>query len=246
VSGPIVVDVGNSRIKWGLCSSELVWSTVSLPPDDPADWDRQWKEWKLQRTQEWIVTSVHPTRRDTLITWLKARADRVRELSSPAQLPLVVDFEHPEKVGVDRLLNAVAANLRRQENVAAIVIDAGTAVTVDYVDGKGVFKGGAIFPGFPLMACALHDYTAALPTVELDDTVLPPGTSTIAAMQAGIFFAVAGGIERLISEYQHRYSTAFEIFLTGGDAKILAHRLRHPVHHWPEMTLEGILHSLPK
>jgi type III pantothenate kinase len=246
VSGPIVVDVGNSRIKWGLCSSALVWSTVSLPPDDPADWDRQWKDWKLQRAQEWIVTGVNPTRRDTLTTWLKDRADTVTEVSSAAQLPLVVDLEQPDKVGVDRLLNAVAANLRRQDNVAAILIDAGSAVTVDYVDGKGVFKGGTIFPGFRLMANALHDYTAQLPIVELDDAAAPPGTSTIHAMQAGIFFAVAGGIERLISEYQHRYPTAFEVFLTGGDAKVLAHRLRHPVHHWPEMTLEGILHSRPR
>ena len=82
-------------------------------------------------------------------------------------MPLEVELEHPDKVGIDRLLNAVAANRRRQEHVAAILVDAGSAVTVDYLDGNGVFRGGAIFPGFRLMARALHDYTALLPIVDI-------------------------------------------------------------------------------
>ena len=243
MSGPIVVDVGNTRVKWGLCSSAQVWSIAPLPPDDPNAWHKQWHEWKLQRSQEWIVSGVHPRRRDTLVAWLKERCDTVHVLTQPAQLPIQVEIEHPEKVGIDRLLNAVAANRRRQENVAAILVDAGTAVTVDYVDASGVFRGGAIFPGFRLMAQALHDHTALLPIVELDAAVVPPGTSTVQAIQAGVYHAVLGGIERLIFEYQHRYPTAFEIFLTGGDAKSLSAKLHHPAHLWPEMTLEGILHS---
>ncbi len=243
--GPIVVDVGNTRIKWGLCSSAQVWSIAPLPLDDADSWDKQWREWKLQREQPWFVSGVHPRRRDALVAWLRERSDSVHVLAGAKQLPLQVEVEHPDKVGIDRLLNAVAANRRRQENVAAILIDAGSAVTVDYVDGQGVFRGGAIFPGFPLMTKALHDYTALLPLVEIDDAVVLPGTSTAQAIQAGIFHAVAGGIARLIAEYQHRYPAAFETFLTGGDAKALVGRLHHPAHLWPEMTLEGILHSRP-
>jgi type III pantothenate kinase len=243
VSSRIVVDVGNTRIKWGLCSSEQVWSVASLPPDDADAWAKQWREWKLERTWSWTIAGVQPARRDALIAWLKARSDSVAILAAAKELPVTVEVETPEKVGIDRLLNAVAANRRRQANVAAILIDAGSAVTVDYLDGKGVFKGGAIFPGFRLMAHALHDYTALLPIVEMDAQVLPPGTATVEAIQAGVLHAVLGGIERLIAEYQHRFPTPFEIFLTGGDAKPLATRLRPHAHLWPEMTLEGILHS---
>jgi type III pantothenate kinase len=246
MSGPIVVDVGNSRIKWGLCSSEQVWSVAALPPDDPTAWQNQCNEWNVQASQEWIVSGVHPPRRDTLVGWLKERCAAVHVLSSHSQLPIQVEVEHPERVGIDRLLNAVAANRRRQENVAAILVDAGSAVTVDYVDGKGIFRGGAIFPGFHLMANALHDYTALLPVVELDDAVVVPGVSTVHAIQAGTLFAVLGGVERLLVEYQHRYPTAFELFLTGGDAKHLASRLRHHAQFWPEMTLDGLLHSRPR
>lgn len=241
--GPIVVDVGNTRVKWGLCSSAQVWSIAPLPSEDEDAWLKQWQEWKVQQDQAWIVSGVHPQRRNALVAWLKKRSDSVQVLTSPSQLPLQIDLEHPEKVGIDRLLNAVAANLRRQDNVAAILVDAGSAVTVDYLDGAGVFRGGAIFPGLGLMAKSLHDYTAMLPVVPMDDAVLPPGTSTIQAIKAGVFHAVVGGVERLIFEYQHRYPTAFEIFLTGGDAQLLATRLHHPAHLWPEMTLEGILHS---
>ena len=243
MSGPIVVDVGNTRIKWGLCSSAQVWSIASLPPDDLGALLKQWQEWKLQRDQLWIVSGVHPKRRDALVAWLKERSDSVEVLDSYKQLPIQIEVEYPDKVGIDRLLNAVAANWRRQENVAAILIDAGTAVTVDYLDGAGVFRGGAIFPGFGLMASALHEHTALLPVVTMDEAVLPPGASTVHAIKAGVFHAIVGGIERLIFEYQHRYPAAFEIFLTGGDAKRIATRLRHPVRVWAEMTLEGILHS---
>ncbi|MBI2808257.1 MAG: type III pantothenate kinase [Planctomycetes bacterium] len=241
--GPIVVDVGNTRMKWGLCSSDLVWSVASLPPDDPNAWDAQWRAWKIERVQPWILAGVHPARRDELATWLKARCDRVELLTSNSQLPIRVDLENSEAVGIDRLLNAVAANRRRQENVAAILIDAGSAVTVDYVDCAGVFRGGAIFPGFGLMAKALHAYTALLPLVPLDEAATLPGTSTGPAIQAGILHAVIGGIERLINEFQHRFPTAFEVFLTGGDAGVIAAKLHRSKDVWPEMTLEGILHS---
>ena len=244
MSGPIVVDVGNTRIKWGLCSSEQVWSVAALA-DDPAAWLKQWHDWKLQREQAWIVSGVHPARRDRLVAWLKERSDAVHVLASNKQLPIEIDVEHPDKVGMDRLLNAVAANRRRQENVAAILIDAGSAVTVDYLDGSGVFRGGAIFPGFRLMAQALHDHTALLPVVQMEEAITLPGKSTVQAIQAGVYYAVLGGIERLINEYQHRHPTAFEVFLTGGDARHLSAKLHHPAHHWPEMTLEGILHSRP-
>ena len=97
------------------------------------------------------------------------------------------------------------------------------------------------------MAGALHNHTALLPIVPIDGGAMPlPGTSTVQAIQAGVFHAVLGGVERLIAEYHHRFPKAFEIFLTGGDAKPLAARLHRPIHVWPEMTLEGILHSRPR
>src|SRR6185312_8188631 len=108
-----------------------------------------------------------------------------------SSLPLRVLVQQLDHVGIDRLLDAVAANSRRPAGVPAIIIDAGSAVTVDLVDEAGAFTGGAILPGLRLMAKALHDYTALLPLVDPPTQAPPlPGTATIPAIESGIFWAV--------------------------------------------------------
>jgi type III pantothenate kinase len=194
----------------------------------------------------WIVSGVRPQRCEELVQWVADHGSTVWHLRSASQLPLQVALEAPDKVGIDRLLNAVAANRRRRPQAAAILVDAGSAVTVDYVDAAGVFRGGAIFPGLRLMAQALHDHTALLPVVPIDTVLDPPGTSTIDAIRTGVYYGVLGGIERLIAEYQRHSATPIDIFLTGGDAKLLASKILSPVQVWPEMTLEGIMHSQAK
>jgi type III pantothenate kinase len=199
--------------------------------------------WAVAPDTRWVVSGVHPQRRDALTAWLNVAGARVQVLDSYRQLPLTVAVEAPEQVGIDRLLNAVAANTRRHGMPAAIV-DAGSAVTVDYVDRSGAFRGGAIFPGLRLMAKALHDYTAALPMVVIDCAEPAPGTSTIRAIRSGILHAVMGGIHEIVGCYAH--DSMCHIYLTGGDAPLLALGSGHlaiAAHPWPEMTLEGILHS---
>src|SRR5262249_51234904 len=136
-----------------------------------------------------------------------------------------VRLEKPDAVGIDRLLSAVAANKRRAPDVPAIVVGAGTAVTVDWLAADGAFCGGAILPGFRLMAQALHDHTALLPPIAIERAEPPlPGTSTIAAMQAGVYWAVAGGTRAVIRELLQSasaLSTRVPVFLTGGDAPLL-------------------------
>jgi type III pantothenate kinase len=235
----VVVDVGNSRIKWGLCGPDAVRETCSLPPDDPAAWKRQTELWTTARGL-WVVSGVHPPRRDQLIAWLRDHGQRVRLLDDPNDLPLRVLVARPDHVGVDRLLDAVAVNSRRTGGTPAVVIDAGSAVTVDLVDESGAFLGGAILPGMRLMAEALHDYTALLPLLPPPDTTpVVPGTTTPAAMELGIFWAVAGGVALLLREYNSFCRSAIEVFLTGGDAPRL-HSVIPEARLWPEMTLEGI------
>jgi type III pantothenate kinase len=231
----VVVDVGNSRIKWGLCSPAGVTESVSLPPDEPGAWLRQIEAWRLPRPAAWAVSGVHPKRRDTLLDWLRARGDSALLVDDPNGLPLRVLVERPDYVGVDRLLDAVAANSRRRPGVSAVIVDAGSAVTVDYLDESGAFRGGVIFPGPRLMAQSLHDYTALLPVVELKHPIPEvPATATRPAMEAGIYWAVVGGVEAVVA----RYGRVADLFLTGGDGALL-HPALSRAQHWPTMTLEG-------
>jgi type III pantothenate kinase len=236
----VVADVGNSRIKWGRCSTSQIVEICSLPPEDPAAWHEQLKRWNLPQSGIWIVTGVHPPRRDTLAHWLREQGLDVRVVDDPRELPLHVLVERPDHVGIDRLLDAVAVNQRRTPDRYALIVDAGSAVTVDFLDSNGAFTGGTIFPGFRLMAQALHDYTALVPLVDPPRSVPPlPGTATRPAVEAGIYFAVLGGIRTLIQEYANRVGATPEVFLTGGDSPVL-HLGLPDAQHWPHMTLEGI------
>ena len=241
----LVADVGNSRIKWGICDAYGMITSASLPPDDLAAWQEQLSAWlpRYPGPFTWAIAGVHPERRDQLAEWIRQRGDTVTVLESWRQLPLEVKVEQPERVGIDRLLNTVALRSRTVRSVSMVVIDAGSAVTVDWVDERGTFRGGAIFPGLRLMAKALHDYTALLPEVTVRESNPPvPGTSTAAAIEAGIFWATAGGIKALVRQlaYQAEDGRHGEVYLTGGDAELLAPVMDLGVCLWPRMTLEGI------
>jgi type III pantothenate kinase len=239
----LVVDVGNSRIKWGRCAdgSASIAAVASLPPEDPEAWQRQFNEWRLGPGETWVVSGVHPERRDRLIEWLRVRSGAVHLIDDPAQLSLEVALAKPRAVGIDRLLAAVAGNGRRRAGVPAVIIDAGSAVTVDWLDANGTFRGGAIFPGFRLMAQSLHDYTALLPQVEIPRAVPPlPGTSTPAAMEAGIFWSVAGGINAIVAQLAALSGASPDLWITGGDGTLLQTAIDGRAHLWPEMTLEGL------
>jgi type III pantothenate kinase len=236
----VVVDVGNTRIKWGRCVQGQIKETISLPPDSES-WQAQVVAWRLQKRGTWVLSGVHPPRRDRLADWLRARGEQVQIIDSWRELDLKTNVESPEKVGIDRLLNALAAVGIQPGRLPAIVISAGSAVTVDWIDESGTFCGGAIFPGPGLMARALHDYTALLPIVEINDTnPVVPAKSTIAAIEAGIFCASVGGISEVCTRLQKGAGNARELYLTGGYGKQLGAVMAQPFRLWPEMTLEGL------
>jgi type III pantothenate kinase len=241
VQADFVADVGNSRIKWGRCQAAAVPDFISLPPEPPHVWQEQLKKWGVRAPGRWVVAGVVPAGRDALADWLRQQGHKVHLLNSCEQLPLRVELERPEEVGIDRLLNAVAANTRRATGQPVVIADAGSAVTVDSVDESGAFRGGAIFPGLRLMSEALHTYTALLPRVEVAAPAPAlPGTSTRAAIQAGVYWAVVGGIQTLVGRQDPKADARPVIFLTGGDAPLLQPGLSCQAVHWPQMTLEGL------
>jgi type III pantothenate kinase len=241
VNADLVVDVGNTRIKWGRCSPHAVSEYVSLPASDPAAWQEQLELWHIGIGATWILTGVHPDRVNFLAKWLVERHQNVHVLQSAQQLPLSVALERPDQVGIDRLLNAVAVNTRRAREKPAVIVDAGSAVTVDWLDSSGTFHGGAIAPGFRLQTHALHNYTALLPLVQITaGPHLLPGASTREAIEGGVFWFVAGGINTVINRMTRMTESDPEIFLAGGDADLLAPVLSCIPIVWPLMTLEGI------
>lgn len=244
----VVVDIGNSRIKFCRCdASGLHLPVRGLSADDLAAWNQLVNEWGLASGVEWAVASSDPGRCDQFARWAAARGDRVAVIRSSRDVPIQVNVDEPHRVGIDRLLNVFAAAARVKPGQPAIVVDAGSAVTVNLLDESGAFAGGTIFPGLRLMALALHEHTAQLPLVPTDGPLPdgPPGKNTQAAIRLGILHAAAGGIDALIRATSTRCATSPRLFLTGGDmspqlAGLLETRKMFQSEIRPALTLEGI------
>lgn len=160
----------------------------------------------------------------------------VRDRSS---IPVELDVDSPDTVGLDRLLNAVAANALRPASRSAVVIDSGTATTVNYVSQAGTFCGGAILPGLEMSAKALNYYTAALPLLPVQDlggdVPVAPGRNTREAIRNGLFWGQVGAIRELVNQICQQKKLAVPDFggaidspdapwmiLTGGGGPILS------------------------
>src|SRR5262245_26612255 len=139
MNADFVVDVGNTRVKWGRVRGERIADMVSLLTGEPGAWQRAWNEWDIGPEQTWLVAGVNNQHGQFVWDWLKNRSSAVHFLM---ETPLVMDVDYPDKVGIDRRLNALAVKERLHTGHAAAIVDAGSAVTVDLVDETGVFRGG--------------------------------------------------------------------------------------------------------
>jgi type III pantothenate kinase len=154
-------------------------------------------------------------------------------------IPMRTDVDEPERVGTDRLLAALAAYRRNRS--ACIVVDCGTAITVNAVRAGGVFVGGAIFPGLAMMARSLARGTALLPEAVLPDRAPPVGKNTEQAIAAGILHGAAGAVANLVIVASEIVGSDAAVFLTGGDAARLAEFLPPDCRDVsPDLVLEGL------
>lgn len=160
--------------------------------------------------------------------------------------PIELRVDEPSQIGVDRVMAAVAANRLRHAEKPAIVIDIGTAITIDLVSAEGAMEGGAILPGPRLSARALAEQTDRLPEIQFGDLSESPdavGRSTEPAIRAGIFWGAVGAIRELIARQRDRLTIAPQVFLTGGAAPSIARLIGGPdltVRYLPHLTLSGI------
>ena len=155
------------------------------------------------------------------------------------------DYTHAEQLGVDRWLAALAAY--RSCETACFVIDAGTALTLDYVAKEGRFLGGSIAPGIYMLRQALQNSTKRV-RFSIDETPneTAPGTSTALAVAQGSYMAFDGAIREGLRLAKQLFDENFIIFTTGGDAS-RCHKLLNEeglaYQHQPELVLDGLKHA---
>lgn len=268
----LAADIGNSRVKLGLFATakECVEKAASgLLPIAAAGLPTPFAQLALDadaiakgELASWLnehggaidrvaIASVCPPSEELLIEglaeWFAANnmAPVIAKLRA-ADTPIEVLVDEPEHVGVDRVVAAAAANRLRKPATPAIVIDIGTAITVDLVSAAGEFVGGAILPGPTLAGRALAEGAALLPLVtagELDVSPDAVGENTVEALQAGLYWGAVGSIRELIARQRDRLTAAPQVFLTGSASPAFARLIGGPdytVRHVPVLTLAGV------
>jgi len=243
-SNVLAIDIGNTRAKFGLFHFNQDHSVVPITivarvlgqvasvADELTAW---WQTLHLPAPIMAIVAGSDPETRDHLIDAWPLQQCRPAAVVSYQQIPIAVDVDVPAKVGIDRLLNVFAAGRLLAEDRSVIVVDSGTATTVDLMTSDQTFRGGSILPGLRLSAYAMHDYTARLPLLNVDDepAELPdvPGRNTEDAMRAGLFIGQLGAVRELVSRLTTAAADQFQepvsprIVVTGGGGRQLVRHL---------------------
>jgi len=195
---------------------------------------------------EVLISSVNAPRGRALADWVQARTGvRPRWAGTDFEVPIERALDDDSTVGQDRLLCALAAFNRLGQ--ACAVVDAGTAITVDFVDGTGVFQGGLIAPGLRMMLRSLHGGTAALPA--LDYAAPDPargafGKDTAHAMLLGVTTAARGLVRLAVENFAESYGAYPAVIGTGGDAATLFEGDPLVERIVPELQLLGLRDSL--
>jgi type III pantothenate kinase len=237
VSGLIVIDVGNTRVKFGLCSETSVIDSAAIWPT-PDQWSEQLQIWRgqLDAAVHFVIAGVVPATEKRLADWVHDQHGTYAIIDSFQKVSLPVVIRQPEQVGIDRLLGALAAR-KSFPDTSLIVVDAGSAITINAVNAAGEFEGGAILPGLQLMASALHRDTAQLPQTIIDQQATYPGQDTHSAIQCGIWAAASGSIERIVRTFKPQ-----KLIFTGGDGPRLSEIVSVDCEKRlePRLVLEGI------
>ena len=155
------------------------------------------------------------------------------------ECPIEVRLANPREVGADRVVNAVAAKKRYKPPL--VIVDFGTATTFDVVDADGAYAGGAIAPGVNLSIEALHRAAAKLPRIAIEPPEKVIGTSTIGAMQSGVFYGYVGLIEGLVTRIQAEFGQPMAVIATGGLAPLFVKRCAVLQHLDRDLTMAGLL-----
>lgn len=238
----LAVAVGNTRTRVARFSGRpMSGESQALPSTDAPGLVRAIQA--LAKGEELVViSSVNELAAAALERELRpAFPERVYRFGRDLEIPIANALTDDSTVGQDRLLCAIGASVRAEQ--ACVVVDAGTAITVDFVDGEGTFQGGVIAPGVQMMLDALHARTAALPQIKfaLPDAALGPfGKDSPHAMRLGVLNAARGLVRHTIEQYAQVFGGYPQIVATGGDALALFEHDDLVEHIVPDLQLIGI------
>ncbi|MCQ2608639.1 MAG: type III pantothenate kinase [Bacteroidales bacterium] len=217
----LIVDAGNTTLKLYAFESNVIQFQLALPYDD------FFKDKSL-------YASFLSAERGILCNVSKYASTEIINMCNPVvffefthnvDCPISNAYKTPQTLGLDRLAAAIGAE-SLYPCCNKLIIDIGTAMTIDFVDAKSTFVGGNISLGLDVRFRALHDYTGKLPLCTAMDSTGLIGQTTIEAINNGVVLGMAYEIDGYINEYLGRYQDV-KVFLTGGCAQFFEKRIKN-------------------
>ena len=240
----LAANIGNTNINLGIFGQGK-WQSVHLFPIGDQESLRHRIASALQDEglgclKAAIIASVNPLAEEVLIyvLWPDEPSLPIFKVGRDLEIPIVNKTEFPQRVGVDRLLNALAAY--RLKKSAVVVVDVGTAITVDAVSAKGEFLGGAIAPGLRLASFSLAEKTSLLPLVKVGKPSSAIGKNSEEAIKSGVFWGTVGLVDALVERVLKELGEEAPVVTTGGDAPLLAPHSKLICEIFPHLALEGL------
>lgn len=231
----LVIDGGNTQIKWAIYSGEELIIKHSI-----SGWDQIHPEnisKNYPEVNSVIISSVRSLPED-IIRSFHNFFPRIIEFSLSLKLPITIKYKTPDTLGKDRIA-AVVGGAAKFPGACVLIIDMGTAITLDLVNEKAEFLGGNISPGMLLRFKSLGQFTADLPTVNPSKNTPFLGQTTSEALQAGVQQGIIYELEGYINTLKNKYN-GLRVILTGGDASFFVQNLKNTIFVIPNLVLDGL------
>ncbi len=243
----LLVDIGNSRIKWALFDGEHLSSNDAFPRTKTGMKTAFKKHWNtLSDIEALYVSNVAGDKiAEQLADWSEKKWQLTPTFvqSEAENFGVRNGYDKPEQLGVDRWLTLIAAHQLNPKSISCI-IDCGTAITIDLID-NGQHQGGLILPGLQLMQSSLISNTEGIEPTKPDPSTLQRlPTNTLHAVQAGAFYTITASLNQLVDDLDADSDTEIHYLITGGDAEKLLPLLPDYMEYFPHLVLGGLIVSL--
>jgi type III pantothenate kinase len=230
----LVIDIGNTHAK-------LAWfeqgGLVDMLRHEESGLANLKSILKKRETDKAIVSSVGLMNPE-IITELEKKHKKLIILDYKTSLPIHISYRTPETLGNDRIAAAAGARFIYPER-DVLIVDMGTAITIDFITAEGEYRGGNISPGLFTRFRALNEYTSKLPLVDKDTSFPQFGTDTRTAIAAGVQQGIIFEIDSYLDEFARLYTNC-EFIITGGDANFFVSKLKRRIFAMPELVLTGL------
>ncbi|MHB1154429.1 MAG: type III pantothenate kinase [Eubacteriales bacterium] len=242
----LIIDIGNTNIVFGVYNEDKLVKTFRLETkkytvnEIGLSISQYFNLYKINMEDitAVVIASVVPHLIKTLNTAFNKYFFKESYTIDNQKINITNLYEYPSETGVDRLINAVAAI--KKYSAPCIIVDMGTATTIDAVNLNGEFMGGVIFPGAHILSEILSIKTSLLPEIEIYKPINIIGKNTKECIRSGIYYGYIGAVEGILYKMMQSFSENIKVIATGGLAKSILEGNKNIDYIDDTLTLEGI------